>query len=353
MTSLAIVFFLIMISNQSTSTDNPQLYIDTVDKVSSGGSFTVSVYTYPPPQNMTPYVVDVLIIFNGKEYVIGGEDEDGEITIVAPHVVENTTLQIVAYKEGYNPGFKNITITPSPYNSSNKLVVTPNVFILKAHQKFTVTITDENGKPVEGVTVGIRNYTGEGSIDKTDANGYANLIAPNTPEITIIAEKEGYIDGVENIPVIIATEDQPFYDTQFLYLIVAALILLASIIYVTIKDKLNIGLKKDTISIDGDSSKLSKESVEVSEKEDIDIVVERKKDDKIEEIYIRRPSNKIAESNQLSSEEDFQWFTEDKIQQRIDELTKNVEGEEEWFKGVEEIRIKIDKKLKERSTSKG
>mgnify|MGYP000200343731 CR=1 FL=1 len=337
---------------------DPRLHIDAADKVSSGEYFTVSVFD-PSLKNTTPYLVNVLIIFNNKEYVITEED-NGEITLLAPQVVTNTTYMIEAYKGNYLPGFKNITVMPAKHNYST-LVITLKSFTVDANEKFLVIVTDEEGNPIEDATVRIENFTGKGTSGFTDKNGYAYLIAPNVDEITILAQKDGYNNAVKKLMITtIPTGLNGIIQDPHTPLIIAAAFLLIAIIYVYLKNRGDISrfYRRDRHPLDDktieDKTITREEFSKEKNMEFYPIKIESRS--KVEEIHITKP-RKEGKIIKIDEEEDFPWFDDkssDKedtqkysdIQKEIDTITSKINERETWFEGVDEIREKIDKKLK-------
>ena len=339
-----LIIFLFTIGHPMIKADS-QLYIDSVDTVSSGELFTVSVFD-PSLKNMTPYLVNVLIIFNDKEYLIT-EEGNGEITITAPRVINNTTYLIEAYKEGYTPGFKNITITPAKYIHS-KLVVTLDLFKVDANKGFLVIVTDEKGNPIEGATVKIKGFTGTETTNFTDKEGYTHLIAPDTDEITIIAQKEGYIDGIKKLMIVATTdESEDILHNQYTPLIIAAAILLLTIIYINFRERKPIfkGIEpKKSYAHPNLENEWKKNVVDENKNSSNSIKVENKS--KVEEIHITKPriEKKIVT---IADEENFSWFNNNNVtQEKIDNLTTKFNKQDPWFEGIDEIRDKIDKKIK-------
>lgn len=322
----------------------PQLYIDTVDRVSSGEYFTVSVFD-PSLKNTTPYLVNVLVIFNNKEYVIT-EEENGEITLLAPQVITNTTYKIEAYKEDYRPGFKNITVIPAKHNHSS-LVITLKSFIVSANEKFLVLVTDEEGIPIENVTVRIENFTGKETTGLTDKNGYTYLKAPNIKEITIIAQKEGYNKGFKKLMITtVSSGPNSIIQNPHTPLIIAAAVLVIAIIYVYLRGGENI-LNFDRRRYPSENKKIITQNTVREENTKLHpIRIENKS--KVEEIYITKPKDdkKII---QINKEDDFPWFTDNQhsdIQREIDNLTSKINEQETWFEGLDEVKEKIDRKIR-------
>lgn len=371
---LAVLLFFFVTISFSTGAEPTQLQIDVADTVYGGEEFKVSVFD-PFPQNGTPYLVDVLIEFNGQQYYVTSQDENGEITIKAPVVVNATNYTIIAYKEGYTPGYKNITVLPGFPNSSMQLVITPDVFTIDAYQQFSVVITDELGNRIEGVTVGIQNYVGKGSVDYTDSNGRAYLTAPNTAEIVIIAQKEGYFDGTETLLVNTAPGTlDAILQNPYTPIIIAACVLVAAIIYVGIKEGKPFSCSPSHPSSSSQLPTNQTSSINSTDHpftpEEHQFSSSKKQESKIEEIHVTKPQDErkvvhvdiptpqnqqtLVKQKQVTPEE-FQWFegTED-IQNKVDELTGKTitSGKEEWFEGLDIIRTKIDKKIKNKDKNK-
>ena len=185
---LIILLFIIFISSTTVcSQEEQQLIIDVMGEVSEDGDFVVSVYTLEEG-----YLTDVEIEFDGKPYQITAEDENGEITLTAPQVSEDSSFTITASKAGYLSAEKTIAVL----NILPILSIYLDEYTVDADEWFSVRLTDDSGKAVEGVTDGIQSVVGAEYEDTTNADGRARLLAPKEKDsIVVKAQKTGYTDG--------------------------------------------------------------------------------------------------------------------------------------------------------------
>ena len=124
-------------------------------------------------------------------------DSNGQATFVAPSVSSDTDFQIIATKNGYLSDSSTIRIINVP----SLVVLAPAE--VNENSFFTVNITDEFGNPVENVSVelvdsGVENGT-------TNNSGCVEFTAPdvyNNTTYSIIAQKEGYLNGFSQIEII-------------------------------------------------------------------------------------------------------------------------------------------------------
>ncbi len=363
--------FLVIVTTNTTSaskTMNIEI-IPSNQTVVSGDMFTVSVLDRNIT-NETPYLTDVAIIFNDKIYQITSENDTGEITIQAPHVLTNTTFILTAYKEGYldtNASLIVIAMEPSP---SFELFITAETDDIRAYQTFGIIVTDANAVPIESALVYIQGYDPNESDIRSDKNGHTFLTAPNLEEITIIAKKQGYSQAEITIFVI----TQPGVIETLTHhpnfpIAIAVVILITIIIYVA---------KKNRLHSEGHvlfSQKMRKKHIvptpripdnatsdEYSKtKQDVASPTNRKMDQKIEEIHIpsthatkdivtlQTPAKKPA----ASSTHSHRWFDgSSEIDEKIDNLhdLTSEKATEKWFVGTEDLRKKIDETIKEKDT---
>jgi len=350
-----------------------------IGEIEEGEHFLVSAYILDE-YNQPIYQIGVVIEFNEKIYQITIEDENFEIAIEAPQVYEDTMFTVKASKTGLMSNNVTITVLNKP-----QLIITPDAYTVEANKQFSVVITDENGKSVAGVTVGIQSCTGKDNVDVTNENGRAWLIAPEGHnEIILIAQKEGCIDGK---PILLGVNTNPSFielivENPYAPIFIAVVLLILAILFVNFKQK------KDNVKISEEifkekplrkyttnrknvlmpPSKVIRKTVnQLKSKEDVQI--EPKKGPKIEEIRINR-SNKDKKIVSISHEiekkrktsprkttrkHDYDWFEgTHNIRYEIDKITGMIDEEraDKWFEGMDDIRTKIDEKVKKRDKEK-
>ena len=350
-----------------------------IGEIEEGEHFLVSAYILDE-YNQPIYQIGVVIEFNEKIYQINIEDENFEIAIEAPQVYEDTMFTVKASKTGLMSNNVTITVLNKP-----QLIITPDAYTVEANKQFSVVITDENGKSVAGVTVGIQSCTGKDNVDVTNENGRAWLIAPEGHnEIILIAQKEGCIDGK---PILLGVNTNPSFielivENPYAPIFIAVVLLILAILFVNFKQK------KDNVKISEEifkekplrkyttnrknvlmpPSKVIRKTVnQLKSKEDVQI--EPKKGPKIEEIRINR-SNKDKKIVSISHEiekkrktsprittrkHDYDWFEgTHNIRYEIDKITGMIDEEraDKWFEGMDDIRTKIDEKVKKRDKEK-
>jgi hypothetical protein len=358
---------------------NSSLRIYTIDEVYELETFAVSVYTL---QNQSPeFLNNVTIHFNGAIFVISPDNENYEVILTAPDVDENSTFFITATKEGYVNTTKNITILPK-----RRLVITPDVYTVDANTQFSVLITDDNGQPVNGVTVAIESFIGEDSLGVTNPDGRAWLVAPSDlQEIRLLAQKQGYHDGN---PLTIKVNIPPsFVDLLERYpyspIIVAIFLLLGAIIFVHIKQKkarmIPLSMQppeqhprdEEEKPLESHRERFFKKNLlyhttkkrgSSSNEKDLD------NESKIEEIRINKPSNEkkivailskktgdTSTTHSKNIKREHEWFRgKDDLRYEIDKITGSIDekGIDRWFEGMDNLRLKIDEKIKNKDKKK-
>jgi len=350
-----------------------------IGEMEEGEHFLVSAYILDE-YNQPIYQNGVVIEFNGKIYQITIEDENFEIAIEAPQVYEDTTYTVKASKTGLMSDNVTITVLNKP-----QLIITPDAYTVEANKQFSVVITDENGKSVAGVTVGIQSCTGKDNVDVTNDNGRAWLIAPEVhSEIILIAQKEGCIDGK---PILLGVNTNPSFielivENPYAPIFIAVVLLVLAILFVNFKQKKDIAnvpeeifkekpLRKYTTNRKNGlmpPSKIIRKTVnQLKSKEDVRI--EPKRGPKIEEIRINRSnkdkkivsiSREIEEKRKTSPRKitrkhEHDWFEgTHNIRYEIDKITGMIDEEmaDKWFEGMDDIRAKIDEKVKKRDKGK-
>lgn len=379
-TLLILIIALSILVPYQVSAQEKQLIIDVTKEVYESENFSVSVYD-PNLENASPYLINVLIEFDGEQYNITENDENGEIILAAPQISKDTIFTITASKTGYESATTNISVIKKETQNESQLAITPDgsIYTIDANKQFSVIVTDETGKTISEATVGIQSYTGKGSVDETDDNGRACLTAPgDCSEIILVAQKEGYTSGTEKIwinanPGLMERTLQ----NPYVPIAIAAIVLIFAIIFVNFRQKRNVRPKENpsdspkqflTNSARHKKAILSKPSEQPRktanqhgpEEKDYE---ESRQGAKVEEIRISR-SRKDKEILSMSDEEkrntisrrsgkktSHDWFEgTDNIRYEIDKMTGEIdeEGEDKWFEGTDDIRAKIDEKLKKK-----
>ena len=337
------------------------MIIDIPTVVISGQNFSVSVFD-PNLSNMSssPYLLDVIIQFNNQSYLIGPLDDDGEIFIPAPEVINNTSFFIQAEKQGYENVNTTISVVLPPFEAK-RLIITPEKYTIDANKQFTVTIFDETGNPIEDATVGVQNSYQQGTVTTTNADGRAVLNAPNKDTIIIIAQKSGYIDGQETLWV---NTDPGFFsslfENQYTAVIIAACALIGIIIYVSISNH-HISSAYST----NQNNIIQKTEPPVSsDSDDPRSMRSQPKNSKIEEIRITRTDPQKTIVSLTRSEKDQQyhydnnkgnvhkWFEGNKqMEHTIDSMTRTIDlkKEKKWYEGTDDIRKKIDRAINKKN----
>jgi hypothetical protein len=371
--SIIFIIYLILCLSFFTETANAEEKTSIIDvypkSVIGGQNFSISVYD-PSIKNATPYLVNVTILFNDNFYKITEYHENGELILIAPSVLTQTTVDINAYKEGYIESNTTIIIIPSEPTESYQLVITMSTYSINAYEEFTVLVTDEYANPIKDVTVGIQGYSSEGSVANSDENGYADLIAPNKDEIIIIAQKQDYNDSIKNlwintkpglIDVILRDSNTPIFG--------ALVVLIIVILFVSKKYKKeplsnkkisksflnnNLGNKKKVLyyraELNAQSERpINDKNLKSNLKKEEKKIQRVQETDHKKEIHFQKQEIKHNNNQDLTFKKS--WFNEtndlqNKIGQTNETSLKN--NKNNWFEGKEDIYKKIEKKLKER-----
>lgn len=386
--SILILLFILLLSNIAVGQGKQfeiiitNLSNEEIDEIYEGEHFKVSVMD-PESEEPTPFLIDVEIEFNDELYQI---DETRELILQAPDVDQDTNLVITASKDGYETNNKTITIFNNE-SEQPKLFIETEFDTVDAGKKFRVTVkeNDQNGKEVYGALVAIQSYGDINDKIFTDDTGRAWLTAPEDKEsITIIAQKDGYIDGEREIKVNI---EPPWWielvSSRYFPIIIAVIFLLLAIIYVNQRQKKSIYARAKEISNEKNikkqdtNDKTSSPSADENRKKldehhssiEETVRTQQQKDAKVEEIRISK-TRKEKEIIPVKSEEDhtekvisrkkiqkkdYDWFEgTDDIRYEIDKLTGKVDekGIDKWYEGVESLRDKIDEKVKKKDKKK-
>jgi len=350
-----------------------------IGEIKEGEYFLVSAYILNG-DNQPIYQTGVEIEFNSKTYQISTEDENFEIIIETPQVSEVTMFTVKASKTGFISDNVTITILNKP-----QLTITPDSYTVEANKQFSVVVTDENGESVEGATVGIQSCTGEDYVDITNDNGRAWLIVPEGHnEISLIAQKEGFIDGK---PILLGVNTNPsfielIFENQYAPIFIAAVLLISAILFVNFRQKKHIEIIQEGSFKEHQSKKYTKNKKNGltsphkiikkpvnQNKSKEDVRAEPKQGYKIEEIRINRSGkdkkivsigceNEEKRKNnplKITRKHEYDWFEgTHNIRYEIDKITGKIDegGVDKWFEGMDDIREKIDEKVKKRDKEK-
>jgi hypothetical protein len=366
-TLLLIVIINIIMTDNINAAEGETLEIIAPDEVNEEEFFSISVMD-PEILEDSPWLIDVEIEFNGQFYQI---NDTAEVLIEAPQVNQDTNYMIIASKEGYNPSNKTILILDTELYS---LVISHDDYVVDAGERFSITVTknDKNGDPVEGVIIAIQSF---GQSSYTDDNGRAWLTAPeDRDKITIIASKDGYLNGLVQMEVNIPpTLLDLIIRNRYFTILIGTIILICAILFVNLKQKLSVNARaKEIKKKKSDEKYKDKRSIDKTEKKsesyyyDKDTIrIQPNNESKIEEIRISRPMKEkevvpvVAEEDKTEKiikkkeiqKRDYDWFegTED-IRYEIDKLTGEVDEErlDKWFEGVDHHKDKIFKKMKKK-----
>ena len=340
-----------------------------INEIDEKEHFKVGVFDFD--QNDTPYLIDVNIEFNGLPYIIG---ESAEIILQAPEVDSDRLFAVFAYKEGYNSSNKTIKVL----NNVSKQLDISTDDVVEADRLFSVYVYDENGDPVPNAIVGIERVWDE--RDETDDEGRAWLTAPEDKDtIKIIAQKDGYIQDEVTIRVNIPP---PWWESLikswYFPILISTIILILVVLYVNFRQKKSIYTrakeisdnktieKPEEISLQKDKSEEKQESQYYSKDA---VRAQPDEDSKVEEIRISRPrkekeivpveikedkTEKVINRKKIQRR-DYDWFEgTDNIRYEIDKLTGEIdeEGLDKWYEGVDNLKEKIDEKVKKKDKKK-
>ena len=122
---LILIIALSILIPYQVSAQEKQLIIDVTKEVYESENFSVSVYD-PNLENASPYLINVLIEFDGKQYNITENDENREIILAAPQISKDAIFTITASKTGYESATTNISVIKKETQNESQLVITPD-----------------------------------------------------------------------------------------------------------------------------------------------------------------------------------------------------------------------------------
>lgn len=361
----------IITSTIVSSSEEKQLLIDVLGEVPEEEDFLVSVYTLEEG-----YLTGVEIEFDNEIYSITMEIENGEISIPAPQVIKDSYFTITATKNGYLTGNKVITIQ----NILSKLIINLDEFTVNTNEWFSLKVTDEKGKSLSGVTVGIQSVIGDEFEDTTNDDGRARLLAPKDKDKIIVkAQKIGYTDASTELwinaePGLLETIQK----NPVTPILIAVVLLILAIVLVNYRQKRLVKYrakeisKKQTIQRYSPygavvSQPISRSNTNPGSTTNDTIIIKR--EPKIEEIRISRPrkDKTIVEVEDIKEDGEekaqhnsknryeYDWFKgTDNVRYEIDRITGNIDedGIDKWIECTDDLRVKINEKIKKKDKKK-
>jgi len=293
------------------------------------------------------------------------------ITITIPQSWPGDSFIINASKEGYT------TVEQLYLISEGKLMISLDHQTIQENKEITVAIRDQNNVLVQGVTVYINGYEQSGQI--TDIMGNVLLMTPDVDadqDFSVIAYKNRFSGDSVKITILNTVSAATY--TQIMPILLSALVVICAIIYVGIRKKRAIKLAGDIPPREVDGMK----NVFTDDKEDVFLLSKRtgkmqthdasrppsvvERGPRVEEIRIHQSQVKkeveslTEEKDQIKTspaqnKQDDEWFKgTDYMRYKIDEITGKIDGEKDgkWFEGVGDMQSKVDEKLKQRSKKK-
>jgi len=370
------ILFILLFSNIVVAQEQ-QLFVEVLDEVYESEDFLVSAYILN--ESIFPiFQIGVEIEFNKTKYQI--TDESAVVSIKAPQVSKDTSYVIKASKNGYTSAETTITVIKKQLS----LIITldGSKYTVKADEKFSVVVKDENNNPVSGATVAIQSM---GEVETTNNEGRAWLIAPGDhTEITIKAQKEGYRYGTTTVNI----ETSPglidiLMQNQYTPIFIAVIAVIISILFVNFRQRKQIDVRTKEISKEQTLKRYSSHGAVVSMQPNVkienqplsqygsteNINMDSKRGPKVEEIRISRPrkekeivpvnteEEKVDEAipRKVRRRHEYDWFEgTDDIRYEIDKITGKIDedGVDKWFEGIDDIRAKIDEKVKKKDKKK-
>lgn len=289
------------------------------------------------------------------------------ITVETPDYGEYSNFVITAMKDGYFSAEQEISIL------KGELYITTDRGTVKEKNSFSVTVWDQNNNKIEEATVYLDIDGSEGDSDETGSNGIAYLTAPEVHddvEIKINVFKGGYLPGLATIRV--ENEGANIFIGGSTPIIVALVILILSMVFVRVKKEIPkpiVEIKTNINKKNTDNNKENYTKKLTLKKEPLDRGPEEKLPKKekgpwVEEIRINR-SDKRKNSKYLLEDaekivtkhknDENEWFKGmENVRFKIDKLTgeSDEENEDKWFEGIYDIKSKVNKKVKKKSKKK-
>jgi hypothetical protein len=325
----------------------------------------------PLTEEATPYVHNVNIIFNENPYFL---DETGVLELKAPEVYQDKYCAIKASKNGYNTTNSTILVRN---NVTKKLKILTSD-IVDGGDLFSVQVTDDDQppSPISGALVFIQSDEATNDELYTNNEGYIILRAPKDREsIRVIAAKDGYI---QNYKTIVINIEPIWWETliknNYFPIIISLIILIMIIIFVHFQQQKSLYKKAKEIT---DRKALERYETPVINRMNTDktrpdayynrsnIRIQKQDNTKIEEIRISRSSRdkeiitidadkkiqhkNIKKKKNQNDENELHKGSYD-VRYEIDKLTGEIdeEGIDKWFEGIEDLRKRVDEKMKKK-----
>jgi Tfp pilus assembly protein PilZ len=321
------------------------------------------------------FVANVTITVPWKPYTYITTNETPFITIIAPPIEEHAFFVINASKDGYLPAERTITVM------KGALSIRTDRSTVVEEKEFQVTIKDQDSHPVEGAVVFIDP---NGTHVSTDSMGIAYIDAPEVNQnrnITIKVIKSGYLDSSTSILVqdtggsILNMGDNIL--VEIAPILFAAVAVIFAIFYVRWRRKTQKDIqprKTEPTNHHGESlestvnlrkKQREKEPISHQVKERGDVTFSSS-DPRVEEIRIPL-QEKRKETTFLSTEEhptpsvtnqgnkEDEWFKgQEYMRYKLDEMTGKIDQKNEgkWFEGERNIESKVDEALKKQPRKK-
>jgi hypothetical protein len=205
--------FTAMTSDSATTTSS-NLIIVSPEKINESYPFFITIQADNHP------VVNVTVRVENQ---INLTNETGIAGFIAPRVLpnENKTLNISAYKEGYNSTLKKIMIINIP-----QVYPVLETAIIEETQNFTLTVIDDEGRIVDNATV---NFDNQDYF--TNGNGTIILRSPDVDRTTtyiINISKQDYIDNSITIRILPRPSFENVFGAYIAISIIITIILTAS-----------------------------------------------------------------------------------------------------------------------------
>ena len=222
---LFFVLFLIPTSGITASHPPPELQILCETQVNEDSVFLVTV------KSGVLFMDNVTVMFNGET---NQTNATGATGFHAPFVIPdaNTTLTIIASKEGYQSANWSIHILNIP-----QLFPTVTSSLIMENASFVVTVLTDQGIPVENATLTYehKNYT-------TDSNGAVGLITPLVPQtktLILSVKKPGYISNTLALTISPRPTQENLFGVLLILGICAAIVIasLALVIYKYLRER--------------------------------------------------------------------------------------------------------------------
>ena len=289
------------------------------------------------------------------------------ITVEIPDFEEYPEFVITVMKDGYLSAEQEIRIL------KGELYITTDRGTVQEKKSFSVTVWDQNNNKMEEATVYLDISGIEEDSDETNSNGIAYLTAPEVQddvEININVFKGGYLPGTATIRV--ENEVGNILIGGSTPIIAALIVLIFSMVFVRVKKD----MPKPTVEIKTNIHKKNTENNKENftkkltlKKEPLNIKPEEKLPKKekgpwVEEIRINRSDKKknskylLEDTEKIISKhknDENEWFKGmENVKFKIDKLTgeSDEENEDKWFEGVYDIKSKVNKKVKKNSKRK-